>query len=365
MRSITMLLVAYLAGSPLVGFAADDPVFSGPQPGEKLPPLRVKVIAGDDAGKIVDVVGEAEGKPQIIFFLHARTRPAFGLMNTVMRFAASRRKDGLEPVYVFLSDDPTETETWLGRLRSQYFATGVRRTLSMDGIEGPGSYGLNRNVTVTAIVADKGRVTANFALIQPSEQSDGPKIFAALVDVLGGGPVPAISEYSRSAMNRKNMLDPRLTPLVRKLNNPELTGEAAEQVVQEIKDHLAKYPGSRGGLAAASRRVKSSPAFSRLDPGVQKAVNAWAAFSDQRQSVNLRPLLAPLIQKNATPEQVEKAAQAIEARIARDPAARAELARITKTIVDSGKVENYGTESAQELLQKWAEQLNTASKPKR
>ena len=36
-------------------------------------------------------------------------------------------------------------------------------------------------------------------------------------------------------------------------------------------------------------------------------------------------------------------------------AARKEIARISKTIVNSGKLENYGTPRCQEILRKWAE----------
>jgi len=38
--------------------------------------------------------------------------------------------------------------------------------ISPDGEEGPGSYGLNRKMTLTILVANKGKVTANFALVQ-------------------------------------------------------------------------------------------------------------------------------------------------------------------------------------------------------
>ena len=57
--------------------------------------------------------------------------------------------------------------------------------ISIDGAEGPGSYGLNRNVNVTVLVGKDGRVTANFALIQPSEL-DATKILGEVVKLVGG-----------------------------------------------------------------------------------------------------------------------------------------------------------------------------------
>ena len=70
---------------------------------------------------------------------------------------------------------------------------------------------------------------------------------------------------------------------------------------------------------------------------------------------NLRPLLAPLIQKTATDDQVDRAAAEVEEQAARDEGIRREVGRIARTIVDAGKVENYGTPKAQEYLRKWAE----------
>ena len=69
----------------------------------------------------------------------------------------------------------------------------------------------------------------------------------------------------------------------------------------------------------------------------------------------VRTYLRPVIQKDATDEQVDEAAAAVEAWVEKDEAARKEIARISKTIVNSGKLENYGTPRCQEILRKWAE----------
>lgn len=254
-----------------------EPVFSGPLPGEKLPPLPVRVLSGKEAGQKRNLAEHIGEQPAILIFVHSRTRPGFALANTVMRFAASRQKEGLVGAYVFLTDDVTEIENWTKRVNSSFFPEGILRTVSPDGIEGPGAYGLNRNVTLTVLIAKSGRVTANFALVQPSEQADGPRIFKALVEALGGGDVPDIAKFS----NRR-------------------------------------YSGQ----------------------------------------VNIRELVEPLIRKEATPAQVEAAARNIEKAMRENRAVRRELARISRTIVESGKLANYGTAPAQEYLKKWAEELN-------
>jgi hypothetical protein len=176
---------------------ADDPVFSGPQVGEKLPPFKAKGVFGDLADKEFDLIKRAEKKSVALIFVHARTRPAFGLTNTIMKFAATRSKAGagLESGVIFLTEDPTATADWMKKVE-KYFPKGVAFGLSLEDAEGPGAYGLNRNVTLTVLVGKEGKVTANLALVQPSIQADGPKILKAIVDVTGGGKVPTIAELA-------------------------------------------------------------------------------------------------------------------------------------------------------------------------
>lgn len=174
-----------------VAMADDEPVFSGPQPGEVLPPLPVKIALGKHDGKDVDLVKDADSQPLLLIFFHARTRPAYGLTRKVMEFAATKADKGLHSSVVFLTDDPTETNKWLNLIHAQ-LPPGVTYAISHDGLEGPGAYGLNRNVTLTVLVGNEGKVTKNFALIQPQLQADGPKIMQAIADVTGGGEVPKI-----------------------------------------------------------------------------------------------------------------------------------------------------------------------------
>ena len=64
-----------------VTLADDDPVFSGPQVGERLPGLMVRGAFADQAGEDIDLLQKADGGPMLLVFFHARTRPAFGLSN--------------------------------------------------------------------------------------------------------------------------------------------------------------------------------------------------------------------------------------------------------------------------------------------
>ncbi len=279
---VAAIVFLVLSAALTCASAEDEPVFSGPQVGEKLPGFEVRGVLGDVEGKNIDLVKQADGKPLAIIFVHEVTRPSIGITRLIMDYAAKRERDGLTAGVVFLTDDATSVEAWVKRA-AHALPTRVPLGISLDGREGPGALGLNRGVTLTVLVAKENKVTANFALVQPSIEIDAEKIAGAIVDVLGGGEKPTLAQ-----------------------------------------------------LGVARPKGESV--------------------------VNLRPVLAPLIQKTATPEDVDRAAAAVERAVADNPAAQRELGRIARTIVNSGKLGNYGTPPAQEYLRKWAEKYGSDRK---
>lgn len=175
--------------------SAQEPVFSGPQAGEKLPVFKIRGVFDPDAGKELDFVAAAKGKPLVLVFVHDLNRQSISMVRTLTSYTHSRAKDGLTTGVVWLSDDVTEAENTLKRIKNA-LAAGVPTGISLDGREGPGSYGLNRKVTLTILVGNKDKVTANFALVQPSLQADLPKILAAVVKETGGT-APSVESLTR------------------------------------------------------------------------------------------------------------------------------------------------------------------------
>jgi hypothetical protein len=267
-------------------FAADEKVFSGPQVGEKLPAFKVRGVFDEAAGKELDFVSQAGGKPIVLVFVHDVNRQSIGMTRVLTGYTTGRAKEGLATGVVWLTDDATEAENSLKRMRhalTPKAPTGI----SVDGREGPGSYGLNRNIMLTILVGKEGKVTGNFALVQPSLQADLPKILESVVAV-AGGQVPKLDE------------------------------------LEGMRDMMRRAP-------------------------------------TDGQAPNLRPLLTPVIKRDAAKEDVEKAAKALEEHVAKDEAAKKELGRIASTIVNAEKVENYGTARCQEYLRKWAKEYGPKS----
>ncbi len=308
------------ASTPSQDSSKDQPQeFSGPQVGEKILPFKVQGVFDQAAGQEIDFVAQANGKPLVLIFVHDVNRQSISFTRVLSTYTLGRKPEELATGIVWLSDDATEAESTLKRIRhalgpqvaggteEKREPDGKKRTdekktdrrvstdaaailkllpsaigVSPEGREGPGSYGLNRKMTLTILVAKENKVEANFALVQPSLQADLPKVLESIVKV-AGGKIPKLEE---------------------------LDGMPA----------MARQPAADG------------------------------------QAPNLRPLLQPLIRLGASEEDVDKAAQAIEKQAQADPATRREVIRIATTIINAGKLENYGTPRAQEYLTKWSKE---------
>lgn len=266
---------------------AEDPLFSGPQVGENLTPFKVRGVLDPHAGKDIDFIDMAKDKPVVLVFVHDLNRQSVSMVRVLTSYTKSRAKDGVTTGVVWLSEDATEGENAVKRIKHA-LTEGVPIGVSPDGREGPGKYGLNRKVTLTILVGNKNKVTANFALVQPSLQADLPKILEAVVKE-AGGKVPKLEDI-----------------------------EGAPKMKEPAKG--------------------------------------------KEQDPNLRGLLGPVIKRDATPEEVEKAAKAVEEYVAKNEATKAEVGRIANTIIDAGKLTDYGTPKAQEFLKKWAKEYR---KPKK
>jgi len=192
--------------------AGEEPgeIFSGPQKGESLGKLTIRGVLGDLQGKDIEPIAQAGGKPLLLIFVHEVNRPSVGVTRILGDYAAKRSNDGLHCSVVFLSDDATETEAWMKRA-SGALPKDVTLGISQDGKEGPGEYGLNRKVTMTILIAKEGKVTANFALVQPSIQADAPKVLQAIVDVVGGK-VPSLEELGFGGRAPERTKSPRPQP---------------------------------------------------------------------------------------------------------------------------------------------------------
>ncbi len=257
----------------LISFA-DDPVFSGPQPSEKLTPFKVLGHSGPHAGKETQLLADGKGGPLLLVFVHELTRPGRQLLLPLDVYGGKLVKDGFATHFIWLTADRTKTEEFLTRAKGA-LAFHSPISISLDGLEGPGSYGLNRKVSLTILVAKDNKVVANFAIVQPNE-TDAPKVLAAMAKLVGKQP-PTLDELradtgagARPKEPAKPGRDPELQRLMRRMiqkTNDEATVHSiAREMVQwagddakkkaELKDYCKQIAQLGYGTEAAKKALQ-------------------------------------------------------------------------------------------------------------
>lgn len=260
--------------------------FSGPQKEELLPDCRVKVIFGPAAGKEMNLLKEIAEKPNLILFVHEVTRPSVGLARTVANYAGKRRKDGLVSNVIFLTSDPTETENWMNRAK-RALPQGMNVSISVDGIEGPGAFGLNRKMQVTGIVANKNKVTANFAIVQPSVQADAQKICQEIAKVLGDKKMPTPQDLGIASPDRSPRSNGKFEQLMRPFIQKTATDEEIEQQARTIEAAAMKDQDLKKRIYNVTKRIVDNGKLSNY--GTQKAQGYLKKWAKEMGKANERP----------------------------------------------------------------------------
>ncbi|MEM7473398.1 MAG: hypothetical protein AAF483_00255 [Planctomycetota bacterium] len=140
----------------------EAPIYSGPQPGEKVPSLTLVNLRGKAAGQEFDPLDLAGDKLHLMVF--ARKSRTFGrflghLANQLQAIGESSKQPWAMSVIV-CTDDANEAEKSFTVLDERY-PEHLMVGLSKDGAAGPPAYGLDKNITATVIVVKKGRVAYN------------------------------------------------------------------------------------------------------------------------------------------------------------------------------------------------------------
>lgn len=162
----------------------EEVVYSGPQPGERLPDFMVRGFRGEHAGEDFDPVAAADGKPLVLIFQDNSVTGLKGLLlcGKALARLAEQSPNGLHISTTFLVDDLTPGLLFENDF-SEKIDDVIEMSVSRDGLEGPGIYGLNRNVAMTIIIARDSTVLHNFALAQPMLYPD-PHVFGAIAEAI-------------------------------------------------------------------------------------------------------------------------------------------------------------------------------------
>ncbi|HEV7406236.1 MAG TPA: hypothetical protein VGO11_25030 [Chthoniobacteraceae bacterium] len=244
---LALLAAALVLSSAL---AAGDPIFSGPQPGEKTTSFKVIEIGGGADGTERDPVRDDAGAPTVLVFVHTVERSLLPLLRVIEQYGVER-KERIKTEVIFLAADRRSGEE---RVRAVQGSLKLRARvgLSPDGAEGPGNFGLNKECMMTIVAAKDNVVTANFALVQPGI-ADAPKVIAALAKTCGDAEPPNVEALTaklpgaraQGDMKAKEPFpgavptDAKLNGLLREFIRPTNDDATADRVLAEVKAHIA------------------------------------------------------------------------------------------------------------------------------
>ena len=220
--SLVVLTGAALMVQQSTATAAEERTFSGPQPGEKITPFKVLQIKSEKLQEL-EILKETDKGPTLLCFVHKLSgddRFLFSLRN--VDFYASRQKE-LTSHFVLLSDDRARTLLMLRSWARGPLFSKSSVSMSVDGSEGPGDYGLNRNVTMTVLVTKGNKVVNNFVFEDPNSR-DIQTILTAVAKTLGK-PEPSfakIQQELRAEGQRRRERRIRDNPVVKLAPNQEL-----------------------------------------------------------------------------------------------------------------------------------------------
>lgn len=236
--------------------SAADPVFSGPQPGEATTAFKSVDIIGGDAGKERDVITLNNGAPTVLVFVHGIERSMLPLMRAVDDYG-DKLKDRLKTEFVFLAAERVEgMERYAPALNS--IKLKGRPTLSIDGAEGPGNYGLNKECLMTIIAAKENKTQASFALVQPGI-ADAERVIGAIAKMIGDEKPPTAAEIAaaqpqRGAMTPQRPMaqegkgkdpfpgavptDGKLQSMLRSYIRKENDDATIDRMLQEVREHI-------------------------------------------------------------------------------------------------------------------------------
>ena len=171
----------------------ENGIVSGPQPGEKLPPLKVTGIRGGLNGETFDITAKADGKPIILFLQDTDEAGIKGLVQVfewLKKVGDFEKKQnnasGLEFQIgvVLLTDDADALPESARDVFEKHLPDEIIVGISPDGREGPSSYRLNRDVPQTVLIAKDGQVLHNFAFTEPM-RSLGSHFVGTIADTIG------------------------------------------------------------------------------------------------------------------------------------------------------------------------------------
>lgn len=301
---------------------------SGPAAGTTLTKAVVYAPSGPRAGLEFDLAESIGTAPGAILFIHEITRNVAPMIRAFDRLGAELRILGLRSHSVFLAEDRTAAESQVKRT-SASLRMHSPMVVSVDGVDGPGNYALNRRCTLTLVLVNDGKVIESKGYTDTG-QNDVPAMRESITALTG--PLPRDPGALRKAALEQLPAD---ADALRKL--------AAELAVEL---HWAARL-TRQNNAGLNQRMRNQPqnARARPNPNEPRRPLAGAVPTDE----TLVGLLRRFIRKTHSTEQVDEIYAEMEKHVGDSADLRKQTVEGFKRMLSV----DYGNEHAQGLMKKY------------
>ena len=150
---------------------------SGPRSNTPLAPVMIYDGQGKRAGKEFDAAKAIGSNPGALLFVHSMTRNTYPMIQGLDRLGGRHSLMGFKWFTIFLSPDRTAAEKQVHQRNGlvtdghkfsvvgKFGALQLEKPImvSLDGLEGPGNYALNRRAVLTLVMVRDGRVHSSHA----------------------------------------------------------------------------------------------------------------------------------------------------------------------------------------------------------
>ena len=364
-RMTRHLGILLLIGSGLVHGQDDAPITTGPPPGTDATPVMAYAPVGPRAGEEFDAAAAIGAGPGALLFIHELTRNGLPVIRGLDQIGAEYALLGFKSHTFLLSDDRTASET---KLKAVNGSLKLRNpiVLSLDGMDGPGNYALNRKAVLSLVMLKNGKVHESVAFtdVNAEDAKRVRELIAAVAGELPRDPA-AVREMAEEAIPE----DPKA---LRKLAiNQAVELQRLRTEVSRLKEQAmgarmqgpgrAPNPAMRGsqppnptpgGGPPAPERPRGRPQRPPLE--TSDTPSPPKREGKPPEDAELNALLRAFIRKDNDEASVDRIFADIEARAGKSDALKSETIGMFKLMLSFR--DRYGIPEAQALAEKFLDE---------
>ena len=322
-------------------------IVSGPPTGTPLAPVNSYALHGPHKGQEFDAAKSLGQGPGALLFIHELSRNTIPVLRGLVDLTSEYSVLGFQSQTLLLHDDRTLAENRLkainGSLKQAYRGDGIDAhpiILSLDGLEGPGDYALNRRAALTIVLAKGGQVVRSVALTDTGQHN-----------------VPQLREWGEEVAGKIPSDPAELRRMI--AGNLPKSGDAVRELavnqgvqLQRLRTRLARLESGQMNNRMQQRRPQRMKRDAPNASGRPVAERNPAKPAVKREGAppddaDLQSSLRAFIRKTQVDERIDEIYEEITTRAAES----AELTRQTREmfrLVLSLK-DRYGTPHAHEL----------------